>query len=137
MIEPVAYRVDGTIYNNINDAEFAVRETEHLRSSLGIDNGLIRKPVIIESLYTKDQLHPRVKMTQAEFDEFKRLFEYVDYASIALATIQHVKDEFNKLGERVYSGTVNERIKKKMSSMFYGLTITQTIQKKRLRLFLL
>lgn len=63
-------------------------------------------------LYTAEQLHPRVKMTQAEFDEFRRLFEYVDYASIATATIQHVKDDFNKLGERVYSGTVNERIKK-------------------------
>lgn len=63
-------------------------------------------------LYTVEQLHPRVKMTQAEFDEFKNLFEVVDYASIALATIQHVKDDFNKLGLKVYSGTVNERIKK-------------------------
>ncbi len=67
---------------------------------------------IIEELYTKEQLQPRVKMTQAEFDEFHDLFEVVDYASIALATIQHVKDDFNKLGLKVYSGTVNERIKK-------------------------
>ncbi len=71
MTEPVAYRVDGTIYNNINDAEFAIREIEHLRSSLGIDNGLIKKPVYIQPLYTDEQLHPRVKMTQAEFDELE------------------------------------------------------------------
>ncbi|MCT3048617.1 hypothetical protein [Leuconostoc mesenteroides] len=71
MTEPVAYRVDGTIYNNINDAEFAVREIEHLRSSLGIDNGLIKKPIYIQPLYTDEQLHPRVKMTRAEFDELE------------------------------------------------------------------
>ncbi|MFT9414801.1 hypothetical protein [Leuconostoc falkenbergense] len=63
-------------------------------------------------LYIKDQLHPRVKMTQAEFDEFKRLFEYVDYASMATATIANVKDDFNKLEERICSGNVDERIKK-------------------------
>lgn len=63
-------------------------------------------------LYTSEQLQPRVKMTQAEFDEFKRLFEYVDYASIATATIANVKDDFNKLEERICSGNVDERIKK-------------------------
>ncbi|MDG9745752.1 hypothetical protein [Leuconostoc falkenbergense] len=73
MTEPVAYRVDGTIYNNIDEAKFAVRETEHLRNILGIDKGLIRRPKYIEPLYTAEQLHPRVKMTQAEFDEFKIL----------------------------------------------------------------
>ncbi|MFL2066981.1 hypothetical protein ACEN3O_01515 [Leuconostoc mesenteroides] len=73
MTEPVAYRVDGTIYNNINDAEFAVREIKHLRDMLEADNGLIRKLVYIEPLYTSEQLHPRVKMTQAEFDELKKL----------------------------------------------------------------
>ena len=73
MTEPVAYRVDGTIYNNIDEAKFAVRETEHLRNTLGIDKGLIRRPKYIEPLYTAEQLHPRVKMTQAEFDEFKIL----------------------------------------------------------------
>ena len=71
MTEPVAYRVDGTIYNNINDAEFAVREIKHLRDMLEADNGLIRKLVYIEPLYTSEHLHPRVKMTQAEFDELE------------------------------------------------------------------
>ncbi|WP_273751521.1 hypothetical protein [Leuconostoc mesenteroides] len=82
MTEPVAYRVDGTIYNNINDAEFAVREIEHLRSSLGIDNGLIKKPVYIQPLYTDEQLHPRVKMTQAEFDEFKLLYNLLRVSTV-------------------------------------------------------
>lgn len=84
MNEPVAYRVDGTIYNNITDAEFAVRETEHLRKSLGIDNGLIPKPIYVEPLYTAEQLHPRVKMTQDEFNLFSeynrglRVFEQLE-----------------------------------------------------------
>ncbi|MDY5164371.1 hypothetical protein RQW99_07475 [Leuconostoc falkenbergense] len=84
MTEPVAYRVDGTIYNNINDAEFAVRETEHLRKYLGIDNGLIKKPVYIELLYTAEQLHPRIKMTQGEFDKFKNIKQENNLLSDAL-----------------------------------------------------
>ncbi|MFZ2381066.1 hypothetical protein, partial [Leuconostoc falkenbergense] len=63
-------------------------------------------------VYTAEQLRPRVKMTQAEFDEFKRLFEYVDYASIATATIANVGDDFNKLEVMICSGNVDERIKK-------------------------
>lgn len=63
-------------------------------------------------LYTLEQLQPRVKMTQAEFDEFKRLFEYVDYASIATATIANVGDDFNKLEVMICSGNVDERIKR-------------------------
>ncbi|MFL2089711.1 hypothetical protein ACEN4H_07405 [Leuconostoc mesenteroides] len=97
MSEPVAYMWKterGTIIG------FTPNDNSHSEGRLGIP------------LYAAEDLHPRVKMTQSEFDEFKNLFEVVDYASIALATIQHVKDDFNKLGERVYSGTVNERIKK-------------------------
>ena len=74
MTEPVAYRVDGTFYNNLHDAEYAVREINHLRNTLKIDNGLIPKIVYIEPLYEEEQLHPRVKMTQAEFEEWKELY---------------------------------------------------------------
>ena len=63
-------------------------------------------------VYTAEQLRPRVKMTHAEFDEFKRLFEYVDYASMATATIANVRDDFNKLEVMICSGNVDERIKK-------------------------
>lgn len=87
MTEPVAWRVDGTIYNDIKDAEYAVRETEHLRDILEADNGLMRKLVYIEPLYTSEQLHPRVKMTQKQYDRLMwdkqntDLFQCIDYFS--------------------------------------------------------
>lgn len=68
MIEPVAYRVDNTIYNNLIDAEYAVREIEHLRNSIGIDNGLIIRSAIIEPLYTEDQLQNKIELTKTEFE---------------------------------------------------------------------
>lgn len=118
MTEPVAYRVNGTIYDDIKDAEFAVREIEHLRNTLKIDNGLIRKLVYIEPLYTSDQLHPLVKMTQAEFDEFKKLL------SVGISTIYEAfdvidsdrgeMDEFEQLYNRLFTNTVNEQAKKQM-----------------------
>lgn len=95
MTEPVAYRVDGTIYNNINDAEFAVREIKHLRDMLEADNGLIRKLVYIEPLYTSEQLRPRVKMTQAEFDEFKLLYNLLRVSTV-IGIINTVKNNESK-----------------------------------------
>lgn len=93
MTEPVAYRVDSTIYNYLIDAEYAVREIEHLRSSIGMDNGLIRRPVSIEPLYTADQLRPRVKMTQAEFDELEKslINAQFDYSELK-KTIEIIPD---------------------------------------------
>lgn len=60
MIEPVAYRVDSTIYNYLIDAEYAVREIEHLRNSIGMGEVLIPKPACIEPLYTADQLQNKI-----------------------------------------------------------------------------
>lgn len=110
MTEPVAYRVDGTIYNDIKDAEFAVREIEHLRSSLGMDNGLIRRPICIEPLYTADQLHPRVKMTQAEFDEFHDLFEK-DFDLYSAMTALADTNLFATLYDRLFTGTNTDKEK--------------------------
>ncbi|WP_273706680.1 hypothetical protein [Leuconostoc mesenteroides] len=93
MTEPVAYRVDGTIYNNIDEAEFAVREIEHLRSKLGMDKGLIRRPKYIEPLYTAEQLHPRVKMTQAEFETIKIIKQKNNLLSDALNSTAFFGDE--------------------------------------------
>lgn len=58
MTEPVAWRVED------------VSETLGWRYST-------LKPITkgYEPLYTAEQLHPRVKMTQAEFDEWKELYE--------------------------------------------------------------
>lgn len=85
MTEPVAYRVDGTIYNNIYEAESAVREIEHLRNAFEIDKGLIRRPKYIEPLYTSEQIHQRVKMTKKQYNrlmwdkENTDLFQCLDY----------------------------------------------------------
>lgn len=57
MTEPVAYRF---------------RETNKTYSF--IDSRFMgTNPLQGQPLYTTEQLHPRVKMTQAEFDEFKKL----------------------------------------------------------------
>lgn len=59
MTEPVAY-----IYNYANGDYALWHKTEqHIEKAI--------------PLYTKDQLHPRVKMTQAEFDEWHKLVEEV------------------------------------------------------------
>lgn len=68
MIEPVAYRVDSKIYNNLIDAEYAVREIEHVRSSIGMGDGLIQKPVYIETLYTADKIQNKIELTKTEFE---------------------------------------------------------------------
>ena len=108
MTEPVAYRVDGTIYNDINEAESAVREIEHLRNTLGMDNGLIRRPKYIEPLYTAEQLHPRVKMTQAEFDEFHDLFEkdFDLYSAITEISDTNLR---TTLYDRLFTGTQKDK----------------------------
>ena len=98
MTEPVAYLVS-------QEPLSSVRWLSDVKP-IGVDDKQITP------LYTAEQLHPRVKMTHAEFDEFKRLFEYVDYASMATATIANVGDDFNKLEVMICSGNVDERIKK-------------------------
>lgn len=66
-------------------------------------------------LYTADQLHQRVKMTQAEFDEFKKLL------SVGISTIYEAfdvidsdrgeMDEFEQLYNRLFTNGVNEQVK--------------------------
>lgn len=65
----------------------------------------------VEPLYTRDQLMPRVRFTQAEFDEFKNLFTVTDYASQAIATIISVSNAFKHLEKRIFSGSVDNRVK--------------------------
>ena len=54
---------------------------------------------------------PRVRFTQAEFDEFKNLFTVTDYASQAIATIISVSNAFKHLEKRIFSGSVDNRVK--------------------------
>lgn len=66
-------------------------------------------------LYTAEDLHPRVKMTQAEFDEFKKIL------SVSISTIYEAldeinsdrgeMDEFEQLYNRLFTNGVNEQVK--------------------------
>ena len=100
MTEPVAYMwktAQGTITG------LAPNDNSHSGGRLGIP------------LYTAEQLHPRVKMTQDEFDEFKKLL------SVGISTIYEAfdvidsdrgeMDEFEQLYNRLFTNGVNEQVK--------------------------
>ena len=68
----------------------------------------------VEPLYTAEQLHPRVKMTQAEFDEFKKLL-LIGTRTIYVAFDEIVSgrgetDEFEQLYNRLFTNGVNEQV---------------------------
>ena len=102
MTEPVAYLVKN-------------RQTTITRFSYekGDDKKYKNTP-----LYTAEQLHPRVKMTQAEFDEFKKLL------SVGISTIYEAfdvidsdrgeMDEFEQLYNRLFTNSVNAQAKKQI-----------------------
>lgn len=87
MTEPVAYMWKterGTIIG------FTPNDNSHSGGRLGIP------------LYTAEQLHPRVKMTKAEFDEWKEVFD--DYEFFSDAFSQGVTVErYTKLFKKLYS----------------------------------
>ena len=57
-------------------------------------------------LYTSEQLHPRVKMTQAEFDEFKQLIEEYGFVLEALQAIYNGK--YKNLNSKLFNGRTVE-----------------------------
>lgn len=101
MTEPVAYLVS-------QEPLSSVRWLSDVKP-IGVDDKQITP------LYTAEQLHPRVKMTQAEFDEFKKLL------SVGISTIYEALDvidsdrgeinEFEQLYNRLFTNGVNEQVK--------------------------
>lgn len=101
MTEPVAYLVS-------QEPLSSVRWLSDVRPT-GVDNKQITP------LYAANQLHPRVKMIQVEFDEFKKLL------SVGISTIYEAfdvidsdrgeMDEFEHLYNRLFTNTVNEQAK--------------------------
>lgn len=101
MTEPVAYLVSQELLSS-------VRWLSDVKP-IGVDNKQITP------LYTAEQLHPRVKMTQAEFDEFKKLL------SVGISTIYEAFDvidsdrgeidEFEQLYNRLFINDVNAQAK--------------------------
>lgn len=94
MTKPVAYR------------------TKDVSETLGWRYSTL-KPVTKDSepLYTAEQLHPRVKMTQAELDEWKELYYHLVEFSFSvhnmldeiLDSIGEERGKYTKLALRVYS----------------------------------
>lgn len=92
---------------------------------------------IIEPLYTKEQLQPRVKMTQAEFNEFNKLL------SVGVSTIYDVfelisedrgeTDEFENLYDRLFENSTSEQAVSQLEfarlwADFNGLHPEETIE---------
>ncbi|WP_273721559.1 hypothetical protein [Leuconostoc mesenteroides] len=76
-------------------------------------------------LYTAEQLHPRVKMTQAEFDEWKELYYRLNEFSFnvhrmldeILGSIGVERGIYTKLAKRVYQDDDFMAISKKQSEL--------------------
>lgn len=98
MTEPVAY------YRENSNGIRIYYDKEMLPE---LDNNDIK----VKPLYDKNSLHPRVKMTQSEFDEFKKLL------SVGISTIYEAfdvidsdrgeMDEFEQLYNRLFTNGVN------------------------------
>ena len=71
-------------------------------------------------LYSKSQLHPRVKMTQSEFDEFKNLISEYGFVLDALQAIYN--GEYKNLYSKLFNGRTvesdNEQVKILTNLMF-------------------
>jgi len=101
--EPVAYWHIPQIKNEEIFVSFSPSKTSHFEDI---------------PLYTSEDLHPRVKMTQAEFDEFKKLL------SVGISTIYEAfdvidsdrgeMDEFEQLYNRLFTNGVNEQAKQQI-----------------------
>jgi len=93
--EPVAY------YKDFSDGTRLFFKSNELCDIDNSDN-------LIKPLYTKEQLQPRVKMTQAEFDEFEKLSKLgVDTIYDALDLVNSDRgetDEFENIYNRLFGG---------------------------------
>lgn len=109
-IKPVAYYKD---YYNVNGKERVTFNNDP--SELGND---FKNDSMLVPLYTKEQLQvkPRVKMTQAEFEEFKKLSESgVDTIYDAFDLVNSDRgetDEFENIYDRLFGGDDFIRIQK-------------------------
>ncbi|QAT27251.1 hypothetical protein EQZ98_03530 [Leuconostoc mesenteroides] len=101
MTEPVLYLVNGVAFNDID------------RAKVYSDVLKYHKKIAVESLvpiplYTAEQLHPRVKMTQAEFDEFHDLFEKDFDLYSAITEIADTNLRIT-LYDRLFTGTQKDK----------------------------
>ncbi|WP_260144024.1 hypothetical protein [Leuconostoc citreum] len=101
MTEPVAY-LNKYIDNSTNITRHKPIEKY---SMLSANNRVSSTP-----LYTSEQLHPRLKMTQAEFDEFHDLFEK-DFDLYSAITEISDTNWRTALYDRLFTGTQKDKDK--------------------------
>lgn len=78
-----------------------------------------------DPLYTAEKLHPRVKMTQAEFDDWKELYyRVVELSLTACKMLNEISDnahnnirKYTKLAKRVYQGNDFMSVSKKQAEL--------------------
>lgn len=88
MTEPVAYLVNGVAFNDIDRAKvYSDVLKYHKKIKIGVES-LVPIP-----LYTDEQLHPRVKMTQVEFETIKIIKQKNNLLSDALNSTAFFGDE--------------------------------------------
>lgn len=90
MIEPVAYRYRMSEHEAWQYLACKPSENFHWR--------------YVEPLYTAEQLHPRVKMTQAEFDEFKSMPVFASVYGAMITLYSGTGTRYNLLLKR-FSGS--------------------------------
>lgn len=107
--KPVAYYNDGTtLYfsnRNLTEAD--------------------KSDPLLKPLYTKEQLQPKVQMTQAEFDEWKELYyRVVELSLTACKMLNEISDnahnsigKYTKLAKRVYQGNDFMSVSKKQAEL--------------------
>lgn len=109
MTEPVAY-LNKYLDNSTNITRYKP-ENQRLLSS--------------NPLYTAEQLHPRVKMTQAEFDEWKELYyRIIELSLTAYKMLNEILDsthnnsgKYTKLAKRVYQDNDFMSVSKKQAEL--------------------
>ena len=103
MTEPVAY-LSKYLDNSTNITRYKP-ENQRLLSS---------KP-----LYIAEQLHPRVKMTQAEFDEFRAIYEQCSSVYVAMDRIFKRHKAFPFLNKKIaLSGCLDEQLSNQFAKVF-------------------
>ena len=111
MTEPVAYLVS-------QEPLSSVRWLSDVRPM-----GVAKKQ--ITPLYTDNQLHPRVKLTQAEFDEWKELYYYlIEYSLSVHKMLDEILESFGvkrgkyvELSKRVYQNNGFMNVSKKQAEL--------------------
>jgi len=66
------------------------------------ETGYIGDWDVVERLYTAEQLHQRVKMTQAEFDEFNHLYLFYPSLYNVLYHVNHSPEDYPILNKKLF-----------------------------------